>query len=429
MSKKVSELLDLLRESDANPALAVASSEPAKQPGAEANRVVSGKELDGLLDDEVEELEEPMGDFLLPEADLLAASGTPLPDPSPIPDQPKAGEGKGNLSADALVSSDDLENDIDPEVAEIIRMMEEGEELEDSDDEENEDDKSEDGESENNDFAATHNVGLSDEEVKDVVTRANEGEEQEEGKQNEPLPGSETLPPEQIVVLKRLFDESVKEVAEARISKAVRLAEQVLSKKYEQIILTREEKLNEQISHYLEYVVETWRKQNEPKLFTTAQVKVAKKIFESVKTLVETFDIETVDISSQLIDMYEDKIATLTSESNKLVSENADLLKEVSLRDRALIIEEASKGLPLTEIENFRAVVAKIKAEDLDTFKENVTAMKKSFMPKAVNKVESIQETNETLALRGGIRKEVPSVKTEADLIANLIPAGIESNK
>jgi hypothetical protein len=111
-----------------------------------------------------------------------------------------------------------------------------------------------------------------------------------------------------------------------------------------------------------------------------------------------------------------------------MVSENAALVREVSLRDRALVIEEAAKGLPLTEIENFKAVVAKIKAEDLDTFRENVQVMRASFMPKA-KKTEGIRATNENLALQGGIRNAAVTVRSEADLIANLIPAASENNK
>lgn len=452
MSNKVNELLNLLRESDLVPASAVASSSPAKQPGAEANRAVSGEEASGLLkgkkdavgvEKEIEDLDEPMGDALLPEADLLAASGAPVADPAPVADQPKSGEGRGNLSVDAVVSADELEDDIDPEVAEIIRMMGEAEEGDDeSEDEEDEgdsEDESEDKEVEEAEaanFNAVDNIGLTEEELKDVVARANaeeekleSGESESDKEEEKDLPGSEELAPEQKMMIKRLFDESVKDAVQSKVTKAAKLVEEALNRKFKQITLAREEKINEQVSHYLEYVVETWRKQNEPKLFTAAQVKVAKKIFESVKALVETFDIETVDVSAQLIDMYEGKIAKLAEESNKLVSENASLVKEVSLRDRALIIEEAAKGLPLTEIEKFKAVVAKIKAEDLDTFRENVAAMKASFAPRATKKSESINEINETLALQGGIRKEKASVKTDADLIANLILLGIESNK
>jgi hypothetical protein len=54
--------------------------------------------------------------------------------------------------------------------------------------------------------------------------------------------------------------------------------------------------------------------------------------------------------------------------------------------------------------------------------------MKASFMPKP-KKTENVRVANETLALQGGIRNQEAFVKTEADLIANLIPAGFENNK
>jgi hypothetical protein len=443
MSKKVSELLDLLRESDIDPSAAVAGSEPAKQPGAEANRAVDAAETDALLDDEVQDLDEPMGDTLLPEADLMAASGTPLADPAPVVTAPTAGQGKGDLPTDAVVSGDDVADDLDPEIAEIIRLMGESEEEveapeseEKEEDEKDEDEKKAGEAEESQDEEAGYNdvdtASLTEEEVADVVAKANavlKGDV-EDGKveDEEQLPGTDGMSDDQKCVLKRLFDESVQREVASRVTAAVRLAESKLNGKFQEISAAREAKINEQVSHYLEYVVETWRKENEPKLYTATQVKVAQKIFESVRTLVETFDIETVDASASLVKMYEQRIAKLESQSNKLVSENAALVKEVSLRDRALVIEEASKGLPLTEIENFKAVVAKIKAEDLDTFKENVNAMKASFTPKA-KKSESIRATNETLALQGGIRNGAVYVRSEADLIANLIPTGSENNK
>jgi hypothetical protein len=439
MSKKVSELLELLRESDADPAAAVAGSEQVASPGAEANRAVCDDEAKALLDKEVEDLDAPMGDTLLPEADLMAASGAPIADPAAVPAQPEAGEGKGNLPSNAELSIDDITADLDPEIAEIIRMMGESEEAEEADeaDEESEDDGSDTDAAaeEKEDFNAVESVSLSEEDLQDVVAQAQaqadaqvDGAEKSDNEEEKELPGAEELPTDQRAMIKRLFDESVSQAVNAKLAQVAKLTEEKLNAKFKEVSLAREHKLNEQVSHYLEYVVETWRKQNEPKLYTSAQVKVAKKIFESVKTLVETLNIETVDVSAQLIDMYEQKIGKLEIESNKLVSENAALVREVSIRDRALIIEEAAKGLPLTEIDNFKAVVAKIKAEDVETFKENVMAMKASFIPKA-KKTESIRATNETLALQGGIRSGTASANTEADFIANLIPSGSESNK
>lgn len=439
MSKKVSELLELLRESDADPAAAVAGSDQVAEPGAESNREVSDDEAEALLDKDVEDLDAPMGDALLPESDLLAASGVPVADPAQVPSQPKAGEGKGDLPKDAEVSVDELTADLDPEIADIIRMMGESEEDLDSDDDvESEDkdaDETESDEEDKKSVNAVESVSLSEEELNDVVTQAQaeadaqvKDAEKTEKEEDKELPGSEGLSQDQRMIIKRLFDESVSQQVAATLTKAAKIVEEKLNAKFKTVTAAREAHLNEQVSHYLEYVVESWRKENEPKLFTAAQVKVAQKIFESVKALVETFDIETVDVSSQLIDMYEQKIAKLERDSNKLVSENAALVKEVSLRDRALVIEEASKGLPLTEIDNFKAVVAKIKAEDMETFRENVMAMKASFIPKA-KKTESIRATNETLALQGGIRNGTVIGKTEADFIANLIPSGSESNK
>jgi len=133
MTKKVNELLNLLREADEQ-LEAPAGSEPAKEPGEEANREVPDAEAKALLDKDVEDLEKPMDSVLLPEEEK---------DPSvePAPEQPKSGEGEGDLSADAEVSADELASDVDPDIAEIIRLMGEAEDSEDKEEEKKEEER------------------------------------------------------------------------------------------------------------------------------------------------------------------------------------------------------------------------------------------------------------------------------------------------
>lgn len=432
MSNSIQDLLNLIRESDELEARE--GSEKAKQPGEKENG-----EADAPIDSEIKDLDKPMADSLLPEEEKIVDADGDSEKAPEAPAQPQAGDSSAEISDDAEVSADELAADVDPDVAEIIRALgesdesaedEDEEEKEDSEDEESEDSEEKSDDDKDADFSDVENISLSDDEAKDAsnAASADDKSEDSEKKEEAALPGSEDLSDEQKCTLRRLFDNCVAEAVQAKFPKLIKIVESKLNEKFRMVSEARDNLLNQKVNDYLKYVVETWKESNKPQLHTAAQIKVAKKIFESLKVITESLDIETIDAKVEIVREYEEKIAKLQKESNKLVSDNTKLIKELSIRDRAIVIEEASKGLPLTEVSGFKAAVSNIKADDLQTFKENVQAVRASLAGKP-KKSESIRATNESLALQGGIKggsSSPQNLKSEGDLIANLIPDASE---
>lgn len=453
MSKKVfGSILELLKEADEQ-ASAPAPAEKAVEPGAESNGKAKAD-----LDADVKALDKDQD--LLPEADNQF-EGDEKDSPNavvPVASGP-ADDSKSAVSADAELSLGELASDVDPEIADLIKMMAEAEEADepakedkkedkkdepkkedepakaDSDDSDKDDKKDEDksddkdeAEEEAPEFSKVDNVTLGDDEVKDIVDTASKDEDGEKKQADEAvdLPGTDDLSSEHKFAIKRLFDESVVEKAKALVPAAIKLAEAKLNSKFQALISERDEQLNEQINHYSKYAIESWIQENRPVIHSAAQVKAAEKIFESVRTLVEMFDIKTIDKTLAIVKMYESKVSKLTAEQNKLVSENANLVKEVSLRDRALVISEAVKGLPLTEQDRFKTVASQVKATDLKTFKENVQALRNSLTAKP-QKVEASRTTNESLVLQGGVKgvKETGKIATAGDFLGKMISESI----
>lgn len=460
MSKKVSRsILELLKEAD-ELAAAPAPAQKAVEPGQEANG-----ETEADLDADVKALDKDQD--LLPEAENQdnQYDGDEKDSPNAVVPvaQKTADDSKSAVGDDAEMSLSELAADVDPDIADLIKMMAEAEESEespfakkedkkdedksdDSDEEDKDEDKSdasdkedkkedkdedksddsdkEEAEGDAPEFSKVDNVTLGDDEVKDIADKASEDEDGEKKQADESadLPGSEDLSKENKFAIKRLFDESVAAKAKASLPAAIKLAEAKLNSKFQALIAERDAQLNEQFNHYGKYAVECWIKENTPAIHSAAQVKAAGKIFESVRNLVEMFDIKTIDKTLAIVKMYESKVAKLATEQNKLVSENANLVKEVSLRDRALVISEAVKGLPLTEQDRFKTAASQIKAADLKTFKENVAAIRNSLTAKP-QKVEASRTTNESLVLQGGVKgvKETGKVVTPGDFLGKLI--------
>jgi hypothetical protein len=409
MRDNVTDLLRLIRESDV-----MLDATPEELPEVDPHApegVVGGAEAKSLLSD-IEDLDEPMGDSLLPEEYEQPEVTPALVGAVPTSDQPKADGSKGAPLPNPTITlqKDEIEASVDPDVAEILAAVDEDYDLTEA----------EKGE----EYGDFDGLGLNDDEVGDVVAKLGsdeQGESGEEASEKEALPGTGHLPPEQAGMLRRLFDSAVLDQRLEDTKKAVRLAEQVWRRKAQQVLEAREAHLNGQINHYLSYVVEQWMAKNEVPLASNVQIKAAKRIFNEVRSICELFDIDTVDATASIVEMYESKILNLEKKTSDLIEQNAGLLKEMKIREKALVIEEATVGLPITEIEKFKAVAASIKSSDLETFKENVEIMRESFLAKP-KKGNTIETTNEALALGGGIKGAVSTApKSEAEILAQIL--------
>lgn len=412
MSKTASELLELLREAEEESqteptaGLSTTETEPLSANGAE---VVGLDEDNNFLDPEVEAILNLIGEEADKEEEL----------------ESRGGEEKG----------------------------EDEEEKEEKDEDEDEDDKDSSDEDAESDFNDVDSLKLDEDELKEVMAQlkevagvsSDESEDDQEEKEDkekedkesaegasvdadsEELPGTDELSKQQKFMIRRLFDSKVNEAVALRLADVVKAVEEKVAEKAKAVIQERDVRLNEQINDYLAYVVEEWTKKNAPALRTEAQINVAKRIFDTVRALVEECDIETVDARAEAVSSYEKQIEQLKKDAEGLVSEKEQLLRELKLREKALIIEEASKGLPISQVEEFKKVVAKLRSQDLDTFKENVEVVRASMTAKP-RKSENIKQTNESLALQGGLQVEVSS-QSEQEILAKLLAGAFTNHK
>lgn len=145
----------------------------------------------------------------------------------------------------------------------------------------------------------------------------------------------------------------------------------------------------EKVDNYLNYVVESWMKENEVAVSTGLRTEIAEDFMASLQTVFKEHYIEVPEGKADLIDDMADQVAELEESLNKTTEENIKLHEIAQSFERAHIVREASSGLADTEAEKLASLVESIDFEDKETFAMKVTTIKESYFKSAVNETES----------------------------------------
>ena len=145
----------------------------------------------------------------------------------------------------------------------------------------------------------------------------------------------------------------------------------------------------EKVDNYLNYVVESWMKENEVAVSTGLRTEIAEDFMASLQTVFKEHYIEVPEGKADLLDDMADQVAELEESLNKTTEENIKLHETAQSFERAEIVREASSGLADTEAEKLASLVESIDFEDKATFSMKVTTIKESYFKDAVNETVS----------------------------------------
>jgi hypothetical protein len=145
----------------------------------------------------------------------------------------------------------------------------------------------------------------------------------------------------------------------------------------------------EKVDNYLNYVVESWMKENEVAVSTGLRTEIAEDFMASLQTVFKEHYIEVPEGKADLIDDMAEQVAELEEQLNKSTEENIKLHETTQTYARAQVIREASSGLADTEAEKLASLVESIDFEDLETFTMKVTTIKESYFKSDVSETES----------------------------------------
>ena len=182
------------------------------------------------------------------------------------------------------------------------------------------------------------------------------------------------------------FKEKAATVFEAAVkskmrSEVERIVEAVNSEK-ETEMETFKDELTEKVDTYLNYVVETWSKENELAIERGLKGEIAEDFISGLKQLFEDHYIDVPDEKYDVLEAQSDKIAELEDKLNEEIQKNVDISQTNSGLVREQMIVEVSEDLADTEIEKFKSLTDDVDFVDAESFKEKLNTLKESYFPK-----------------------------------------------
>jgi len=142
--------------------------------------------------------------------------------------------------------------------------------------------------------------------------------------------------------------------------------------------------LTEKVDTYLNYVVETWTKENELAIERGLKGEIAEDFISGLKQLFEDHYIDVPDEKYDVLEAQSDKIAELEEKVNSVMEQNISLTSVKSGLVREQVISEACEDLTDTEIEKFKSLTEDVDFVDEESFMAKLDTLKESYFPKTI---------------------------------------------
>jgi len=173
-----------------------------------------------------------------------------------------------------------------------------------------------------------------------------------------------------------------------------RLEEEYESRLEEEVNSIRDD-IVEKVDGYLNYVVESWMKENEVAIQQGLRTEIAENFMSNLKNLFVESYIEVPESKIDLVDGMAEEIAELEEKLNAATVEGIELAEELVELKKQKAIVDFSEGLADTQVDKLRELVSELDFENEDSFRQKVSVVKESYFKKATQSNESISEESE----------------------------------
>ena len=208
-----------------------------------------------------------------------------------------------------------------------------------------------------------------------------------------------------------IFEAAVKSKVSSEID---RLEAQYKEELEEEVSSTKSE-LVEKVDSYLNYVVESWMKENQLAIQNGLRTEIAETFMEKLKGVFEESYIDVPESKVDLVDELAESVEELEGKLNESTQKVIDATKELEVYKRESVIREASRDLAETQVEKLKSLVNDIIFEDEETFAEKVSTVKESYFKKEVAEVsdETIMESDDadTVEVSGNMERYVSAIR------------------
>ena len=192
-----------------------------------------------------------------------------------------------------------------------------------------------------------------------------------------------------------IFESAVKAKLVEEIEKLEGEYETKVAEKVEE---TKEE-IVEKVDAYLNYVVESWMKDNELAIEKGLKSEITEDFIGGMKKLFETHYIDLPDSKFDVVEDQAAEIVKLKEEMNKTLETNVELNQKIGEFARDEIINDVSSDLAETEKEKLKGLAESIEYVDAADYRGKVETIKNSYFPaQKASDTESneVADTNQT---------------------------------
>ena len=183
-----------------------------------------------------------------------------------------------------------------------------------------------------------------------------------------------------------LFETALK----SKLSEEVdRLEAQYKEELAEEVSSTKSD-LVEKVDNYLNYVVETWMKDNKLAVQNGLRTEIAETFMEKMKDLFTESYIDVPESKVDLVDELAESVDELETKLNEQTQKVIDTTVELEGYKRNTIIREASRDLAETQVEKLKTLVEDVDFDDEDSFITKVNTIKESYFSKTIK--EEVQQ-------------------------------------
>jgi hypothetical protein len=174
---------------------------------------------------------------------------------------------------------------------------------------------------------------------------------------------------------KTIFEASVAaKVKELSAEKEAQLEEEQ-NQKIEEI----KDDLSEKVDSYLNYVSESWVKENELAIERGLKSELTEDFINGLKKLFEEHYVEVPEDKFDVVEELAQRLDHMEDKLNEEVASNISALQDIEELQREKIISEASKDLADSEIEKLKELAEDVDYENEGNFVEKVSTLKEAY--------------------------------------------------
>ncbi len=221
------------------------------------------------------------------------------------------------------------------------------------------------------------------------------------------------------------------DLSDAFKEKASTIFEAAVQAKVNQVVIGKEQELEEQmqerlteeldtyiqeivekVDNYLNYVSEEWVKDNQLAIEKGIRSELTEGFLVGLKDLFTEHYITIPDEKVDVVDDLFDKVESLESELNEQVSKNVDIQSELTKVKKEKVLSSLTKDLTETQKEKVAELAENVEAEDAEDYEQKVEVLKENYFPSEDRKVALVED--------------IESQNNDEESEKEAVPAGME---